>query len=168
MCSDRRAALGGLAAALALAGCGFEPLYAPAGPAAAAAGRVSVAVIPGTVGFAMRERLVERLGPEAAPTHRLAVALDLRTEGIALTQRDVTNRFDVIAVATWSLTPLGDDRPALRGTERATTGYSAPAKDTASAFAILAAERDAERRAALVLAERIAARIALAAPDWAA
>jgi LPS-assembly lipoprotein len=162
---DRRAPL---AAALALAACGFEPLYDPGGPAAASAGRVEVGVIDGAAGFAMRQRLVDRLGAAEAPSHRLDVELGFTRRGVAITERDVTSRFDVIGVAGWRLTPLGDDRPALDGAERAATGFSAPSSDSTSAFAVLSAERDAEERLALVLADRIAGRLAVTAADWTA
>lgn len=153
---------------MALAGCGFEPLYAPSGPAAGALGRVEVGVIPGESGFAMRERLVARLGEPDGATHLLDVDLAFEKSGVAITEKDVTSRFDVTGTATWRLVPHAGDRPALSGTETAVTGYSAPSSETSSAFAILSAQRDAERRLAATLADRVAQRIALASDDWAA
>ncbi len=165
-CSDRRTLLAGLGS-LGLAGCGFAPLHAPGSPAEAIAGRVAVEAIDGSAGFAMRERLVTRLGPAMDETHRLAVSLRLDEVGVAITQQDVTSRFDVIAVATYALYPLGATEPVLTGETRAVTGYSAPSSSTASAFAILSARRDAEERLAVLLAERIARRLAIDAADWA-
>ena len=46
---------------------------------------------------------------------------------------------------------------------RTITGYSAPESETASAFASRAAERDAERRLAVTLADQILQRLALGA-----
>src|SRR5687767_9823546 len=85
------------AALLALAGCGFQPLYGEGSPAAEMVGRVAVAPLDGEgeAGFALRERLTERLGPATAPTHRLEVDLELESEGVALTQDDLTTRFNV-------------------------------------------------------------------------
>ncbi len=123
-------------------------------------------MIPGTTGYLMRERLVERLGDGGTSTHRLAVDLKLSQVGVALTEDDVTSRFDVIGVAAWRLVPLGGTIPALAEEERAVTGYSAPTSATTSAFAILSARRDAEERLALVLADRIAQRIAVEAASW--
>ena len=152
-------------AALLLTGCGFEPLYDPAGPAAAVSGRVEVGVIQGAPGFTLRERLVERLGLPEATQYRLEVDLAFQKQGVAITERDVTSRFDVTGTAVWTLIPLGSDRAALSGEERAATGYSAPTSDASSAFAILSAQRDAEERLAVVLADRIARRVALAARE---
>lgn len=152
-----------LAALALLAACGFEPLYAPSGPAAGALGRVDVAVIEGTPGFAMRERLVDRLGRADAALWTLDVDLSFVKRGVAITEQDVTSRYDVTGAAAWTLTPLDGVTPPLSGEEQATTGYSAPTSDTSSAYAILSAQRAAEERLAVLLADRIARRVALAA-----
>ncbi len=154
-------------AALGLSACGFEPLYAPGGPAAAIDGRVEVAVIESAAGFALRERLVDRLGQPAAPTHRLYVELALEQTGVAITGSDVTTRFDVVGAATYRLAPIGSDAAVLTGETEAVTAYSAPSSATTSTFAVLSAQRDAEERLALLLADRIAQRIAVDAPAWA-
>ena len=163
--SERRGVLAALGAA-ALAACGFTPLYAPGAPAAAMTGRVEVAVIEGAPGFAMHEELTARLGPAAAPTHRLEVALRLEQTGVALTEQDVTTRYNVTGTADYRLVPLAGGAPAAGGPVRAITGYSAPETVTSSAFASLAAQRDAERRLAVELADRIVQRLALSAGDW--
>jgi LPS-assembly lipoprotein len=164
-CSEPRA--GALALVLLLAACGFQPLYGEGAPAAAMAGRVAVGPLDGAAGFAMRERLTERLGPATAPTHRLEVALELEQTGVALTQQDVTTRFNVIGTAAYRLVPLSGGE-ALAGEVRAITGYSAPESETSSAFASLSAGVDAERRLALMLADAIVQRLAIAAGDWTA
>ena len=164
--SDRRAVLAGLAAA-ALAGCGFTPLYGEGAPATKMAGRVEVSIIEGEPGFTMRERLTERLGPATAAAYRLDVTLKLTRNGVALTQQNVTTRFDVIGTAEYTLVPLAGGTPVASGSVRTITGYSAPESETASAFASRAAERDAERRLAVVLADRILQRLALGADGWA-
>lgn len=167
-CSDRRGVFSGAALALAVAaaGCGFTPLYAPGAPATEALGRVAVAQVDGEAGFALRERLVQRLGAADAPTHRLEVALDLERRGVAITQRNVITRFNVIGAAAYRLAPLAAEGSALAGNVRAITGYSAPDSETASAFASLAARRDAELRLARLLADQIAVRLALSAAEW--
>lgn len=168
-CSERRRALR-LLAALPAAGlaaaCGFAPLYGSGAPASRMAGRVDVAPMQGEAGFVLRQRLVDRLGSGGAPTHRLVVDLELDQAGVALTQDNVTTRYDVIGVAAYALTPLGGADVTLSGEVRAITGYSAPDTKTALTFASRAAQRDAERRLALQLADRIVQRLALGAEEW--
>lgn len=154
-----------LSAAALATGCSFRPLYGAGSPAAAMLGQVEVAPIEGAAGFALRERLIERLGPARSPRYRLEVALEFAQEGVAITRENITTRFNVAGAAAYRLVPLAGGAPAASGTLTALTGYSAPASRTASAFAALAASRDAEARLARTLAERIVLRLALAAGE---
>jgi LPS-assembly lipoprotein len=166
MWCSRRAAFTA-AAVLALAGCGFTPLYDSATPAAGMHGQVAVDVIDGGAGFVMRERLVSRLGPADAPTHRLVVGVEFETFGVALTTQSVTTRFNVVGRADYALVPLAGGPPVLVGDVRAITGYSSPDVPEANAFATESAERDAFRRLARILADDIVLRLALSAGEWA-
>ncbi len=164
-CSDRRAVLALGLAGLALAGCGFKPLYGDAAPAAAMRGQFVLDTPDGQPGFEMRERLLERLGESSDPRYRLAIRLDLQSRGSALTQQDYTTRYDVIGTASYTVTPLAGGAPILTGTVNSITGYSAPESETASAFASLVAERDAELRLALTLADQIVTELAVTAGE---
>ena len=150
----------------AISGCGFTPLYGEGTPAARMAGRVEVPPLEGEAGFTLQERLTGRLGPVEQPVYRLDVTLSLTRAGVALTQENVTTRFDVIGVAEYTLVPLSGGPSAASGVVRAITGFSAPESVTASAFASRAAQRDAERRLAVDLADRIVQRLALAPGLW--
>ena len=154
-------------AALASAGCGFEPLYDEASPASRMAGSVAVDVIDGEPGYVLRERLTQRLGSSDAPSHVLSVDLDFDTAGVALTSENVTTRLNVIGTATFVLRPTDPSGAQLADEVAAITGFSAPDSEATSAFATSAAERDAELRLARTLADRIVARLALTAPEWA-
>lgn len=151
-------------AALALVACGFTPMHAerPAGETPGLA--VAVDTIPGSAGFVLRERLVERLGTPSQPDYRLSVALELRDEGAAVTREDITTRYIVTGTASYRLQPLGRPDEALEGAVSAQTAYSAPADDTASAFASRAAALDARERVAQTLADRIVLRLSVL--DW--
>jgi LPS-assembly lipoprotein len=162
----RRAALAGLASLPWLAACGFQPIYAPGSPAAAMDGRVAIPTLDGAAGFALRERLVERLGVAGPGAHRLEIDLTVRQEGAAVTQDNITTRFLVLGSAQFALYPPGGTTALLRDTVRTQTAYSAPASDTASAYAARTAGLDAERRVARDLADRMVMRLALSAGDW--
>lgn len=162
-CSDRRAFLALGLASLALAGCGFRPLYGEGAPAAEMQGQFVLETPPGQPGFEMRERLTERLGAPSKPLYRLVVTLDLQSRGAALTQQDYTTRYDVTGVATYAVVPLAGGAPVLTGAVNSLTGYSAPESETASAFASLVAERDAEVRLARALADQIVTELAVTA-----
>lgn len=164
-CSDRRGLLSLALAGLALAGCGFRPLYGEGSPAAAMRGRFVLETPDGQPGFEMRERLLERLGPADQPVYRLSVRLDLDTEGSALTQQDYTTRYDVSGMARYEVLPLAGGAPVLTGTVTSATAYSAPEGDSSSAFASLVAGRDAEVRVARAMADQIVMELAVTAGD---
>ncbi|MFT3975343.1 MAG: LPS assembly lipoprotein LptE [Amaricoccus sp.] len=166
-CSDvsRRGVLGLLA--LLPAACGFQPLYGEGAPAARMSGRVDVGLIEGEAGFAMRERLTNRLGEPADAPYHLEVKLTLTSAGTALTQENVTTRFDVTGVAEYTLTPVAGGPAVASGVVRSVTGFNAPDFVASTAFAARAAEIDAERRLAVTLADEIVQRLALSAGGWA-
>ena len=164
-CSEAgRAVLAG-ALALGLAGCGFEPMYDQGAPAKEMLGRIAVGPVEGAPAFEMRERLTERLGGDVDADFILDVDLDLRRTGVALTQQNVTTRFNIIGTADFALRPAAGGEAVVTGQVRNITGYSAPDSETASAFASLSAERDAESRLARTLADQIVLRLALQADE---
>ena len=69
-------------------------------------------------------------------------------------------------VATYRLVPIAGGPPVAAGSVRTVTGYSAPASEASSAFASRAAERDAEERLAVTLADQIVERLALTSATW--
>jgi LPS-assembly lipoprotein len=161
----RRGALGILA--LLPAACGFRPLYGEGAPASRMAGRVDVGLIEGRAGFALRERLVNRLGQPADPGYRLSVTLTLTSTGTALTQENVTTRFAVTGLAEYTLVPAAGGTPVASGAVRSVTGFNAPDSVTSTAFAARAAHHDPHRRLAVTLADQIVQRLALSADAWA-
>lgn len=153
-------------AALGLAAaCGFEPVHsATEGPSGPNEASILVEPLPGATGFALRERLVERLGNPERPTHWLSVDLDIRQEGAAITLDDVTTRYLVLGTAAYRLGPIGANEAVFEDLVAAQTAFSAPADDTASAFATRVASLAAQERVAQVLADRIALKISVL--DW--
>lgn len=150
-----------LAAALAAAGCGFAPLHGGGAAAEAALGRVRIAPIADRPGQALRNQLLLRINPRGQPADPEYV---LKVE-LAETRRDLGLRVDAAATrvalavrARYALTGTADGREVARGAVEAAGGYDV----LDSAFATLKAESDTRSRALRVLADEIAARLALA------
>ena len=106
----RRAVL--MAAAGALAGCGFHPLYAPrdgqGGGAQSQLGSIRVALMPERSGQLVRQALQQRLDRDegTAKRYELSVAFSLATDAIGI-QRDTTvTRLRMIGTANWTLKNL--------------------------------------------------------------
>lgn len=150
-------------AALLLAGCGFRPLYgegaggAPA-PVAAELARVAIPTIPDRIGQMVRNELIDRLTPHgepAAPAYTLSVGLN-RTVEDQLIRRDATaSRARLTLRAGYRL--MRGEALVLEGAARSVVSFDLPAE---AYFAAVTSERDAERQAAVAVAEQIRTRLA--------
>ena len=142
---------------LLLAGCGFRPLYGPRaeGPSTAAELQsIVIDPIPGRLGQILRNDLMDRLTPKgrpAKPRYRLQVALTRFKEGLAIKKDEEITRSNLRLTATFVLNDLESGEAAFQGRSRSTASYNLVRSD----FANLAAERDAERRAAGEIGDQI-------------
>lgn len=152
-----------LAAALAapaalagpLAGCGFRPMLAEEAGGDRLRGRVSVDAPTGRNGYALRDALERRFGrPAGAAEWALQASLRYDSEGLAITTDSSITRYVLRGTSDWVLTGP-DGQVAFQGTVESMSAYSADA----SLYASRSAQRDAERRVAEDLGERIALRI---------
>jgi LPS-assembly lipoprotein len=144
----------GLAALLAglsaLAGCGFTPLYGEA--SVAGLSRVEVQTPDTRLGYRLRERLEDALlfDRSAAPDWRLAVALEPSRRPLGRRIDDTAARYEMTLIGQWTLTPLSGGE-ARTGSETVTVTYAVSDQP----YAAIAAQEDAEERAAEALAQRI-------------
>ncbi|MCR9124807.1 MAG: LPS assembly lipoprotein LptE [Rhodobacteraceae bacterium] len=141
--------------AMALAGCGFTPVYAPGGNGAALLGRVIVDPPSDREGYLLVQDLEQRLGRGTAPVYSLSVDLGIEEEPLAITAAGDITRYNLIGSAAYTLRELESQRVAAAGEVSGFTGYS----DTGSTVETLAAERDARRRLMTMLADQITARL---------
>ena len=142
-------------AAVPLAACGFAPVYGPSGEAAALRGAVRAADPATDETFAFVRRLEERLGRPDAARYDLGYALTTTVAALAIDGSDNITRLNVEGRLDWTLTQAGGGAALLTGRESAFTGYSAPA----STISTLASERDARRRLAIILADKVVTRL---------
>ncbi len=139
-----------LAGFSALAGCGFTPLYGEAAMAGLA--RVEVLTPDTRLGYRLRERLEDALlfDRAATPAWRLEVALEPSRRPLGRRIDDTAARYELTLAGDWSLTPAAGGE-ALTGRETVTVTYAAADQP----YAAIAAQQEAEDRAAEALAQRI-------------
>ena len=147
-----------LTALAALAGCGFAPAFGDQGTAQKLRGAVAVTAPATTLGFALRQRVADRLGATTAPRYALTIEITQETEAAAITTDGDTTRFQLIGVATWALTDTGGSA-LTQGRAETFTSYAA----TGSTVATQAAAGDAADRLARTLADQIVDDLTLAA-----
>jgi LPS-assembly lipoprotein len=147
-----------IAIALLLGACGFHPLYGGMnGDMSATLSSIYVEPVPDRIGYELRNTMIDLLdGPGTAngAAYRLKLALSENTQGIALQNDATITRYNDTLTVTYELT----DRAGHVVTKGAETGLSAynvlPSSGNAN-YGTLAAQQDADKRAAQDIAERI-------------
>ena len=140
---------------LALAACGFTPVYAPGGAGAELHGKVAVAAPETVDGYLLVQNLEERLGRPSQPNYALSLSLATASQGQAVTASNETTRYTLVGQARYELKEIGTNRVAASGMVENFTGYSA----TGSTVETLAAERDARERLMVILADQLTAQL---------
>jgi LPS-assembly lipoprotein len=151
-----------LAAALALAGCGFQPLYgeSPTGPVDETFADIQIGVIPDRSGQILRNFLIQRLNPggrPADPAYFLSVNLRELQQRLAITQEAVAERANLLVTANYWLRDVESDEVVFQGGQTVITSFSILRDEVAT----LSAEQDARQRALRELSDTIRLRLAL-------
>jgi LPS-assembly lipoprotein len=150
---DRRVLILGL---LALPACGFTPAYAPGGTGTVLDGQVAVSAPDTGLGYRTRDRLERRLGlPQGSPRFALAVTPTAERTAAAFTEDGLQSRANLIGVSRYRLVDTATGAALATGTVDAFTGFATAGSTVASR----AAERDAEERLAVMLADLIMTRL---------
>lgn len=151
-----------LLAALALTGCGLQPMYAGGGSGTVARGLAAVEVpaIAGRSGWLVRNALTDRFqaGGREAARYRLDVRLDEKLEGLGVLGNDTIARERLTLRARYQLVDAESGAILLDSTDGSDAGVDV----VSSEYAVIAAEQSAEERLAKDLADRITARVSLA------
>jgi LPS-assembly lipoprotein len=140
-----------LALFLPLAACGFHPMYGP-GLQPQLAG-IYVEPLAERDGYELRNTLIDILGSDgraAGKHYRLTVTLRESNQGEALRNDAAITRYNDTLAASFVLTDM-DGKTLTEGSQTGLTAYNV----TASPYATLAAQQDADKRAAQDIAERI-------------
>lgn len=146
---------------LCLGGCGLRPLYGGGSGGAVASTLRSVAVAPigGQSGWLMRNKLVDRLGATGSGTaaYRLDVTLDDNITAFGLRSDRAATQERRTLRARFQLVDLSNGMVVLD----ATAGSDAGVDIVSSEYATIAAEQTALENLTDIVADQIAARLAL-------
>lgn len=145
-----------LALPLALAACGYTPVYGTGGTGAQLQNQVLVQEPSTQAGYLLTRHLESRLG-RAAGGARYALDLTINTteEGLAINRASDITRFNLIGDVSYALRDTGTGTVIASGKVENFTAYSA----IGTTVATLAAERDAIERLMVILGDQIAARL---------
>jgi LPS-assembly lipoprotein len=142
---------------LALAACGFEPVYAPGGSGAALNGQVVVSAPNSVDSYLLVQNLEQRLGRSASSgnAYNLDVGVSTVVTAAAITQANETNRLNIQGTASYTLSSNDTGQILASGSVNNFVGYSA----AGSTVSTLADERDAKERLMVILSDQILAEL---------
>ncbi|TDK46217.1 LPS assembly lipoprotein LptE [Antarcticimicrobium luteum] len=140
---------------LALAACGFTPVYGPGGNGSALRGLVLVQEPDSPDEYILVRRLEDSLGRAQAPAYDLSYTLATETEGQAVTATNETTRYSLVGRLDYVLTARDGGTVVASGQVSNFTGYSA----TGTTVETLAGERDARERLMAILADQLVTRL---------
>lgn len=147
---------------LALAGCGFAPVYGPDGGASGLSGSIEVDPPRDTEGFALVRRLEDRLGLATAPAYTLSADIRLSEVARGITIDQIITRYHVRGQASYRLRDAASGEILTSGDVSNFTAYAT----TGTPVATQSAQADARERLMAILADQIVAELLATAPDW--
>ena len=144
-------------AALALAGCGFTPLYATPGVAGGLT-HIQVVVPQGRVGYLLREDLEDQLGRAKgeAPKYRLEMVFNQVRQAHGLTANATAQRYELDLTIDYTLINIATGKVAMTGAVTSDVSYDS----TVQPYAGIAARQDTQDRLASDAAQKIEVQLA--------
>ena len=141
-----------LAASVGLSSCGFTPLYAQQGVVSKLAS-VDVVAPEGRTGFLLREHLDDAFGRnlDAAPAYRMHLVIHESRAPRGVRIDNVATRYEYVLNASYVLNALPSGAVAKRGQVKVELTYDSADQP----YAAIAAEQDAQDRAAEEAARKI-------------
>lgn len=149
---------------LALAGCGFEPIYADRSAGSDALDvmqRVAVQAPASRDGEALKADIEDRLNPEAvsAPAYyQLITQIQAHAEPFIIEPDGTASRYTLRLVVPYRLVRISDNQELTRSTVRHEISYNVSELDD---YATIVAQRDAMRRGLTQIAEMLSSRVAV-------
>ncbi len=140
-----------------VAACGFQPLYGRQTENAKvtqALDQTYVLPIDGRVGQIVRNHLLDKVSPKGLPanvTYQLSVYITEQKENLAIDKSNTTNRNNLTLKANYTLLDSMGKKTIYKGTAKAISSYNIVDSD----FANLSAQKNAQKRSAIVLSEEI-------------
>lgn len=145
------------ALAVLLSACGFHPLYGDSGPNGGTREKftkIFVEPIPDSLGYELRNTLIDIFdssGRASGAAYRLRVTLGEKTEGVAVQNDEAITRYNDTLSVNYQLSDGATGAVLAHGVETGLSAYNV----VTSPYATLAAQRDADKRAAEDIAYRI-------------
>ena len=136
---------------VALAACGFTPVYGTNGSANVLLNSVLVVEPKTRDGYLLTKQLETRLGRAANPRFDLGLEITTSEEALNINTEGNIERFNLLGIASFTLRDTQTGQITTSGKVNSFTGYSA----TGTTVATQAAQHDAQKRLMVILADLI-------------
>lgn len=149
-----------MVSAAGLSACGYKPVYGNKGAIQRSLGQVQVGQVPNREGQVFRNALVDRVNPRGQPgaaPYSLKIEYSESLGQVAIRRDETATRANLRISVTFELRETASGVVVFRGRSRRTASYNIVQSD----YANVIARRTAQRRAAELVAEDIATRLAL-------
>ncbi|MEP5731589.1 MAG: LPS assembly lipoprotein LptE [Sulfitobacter sp.] len=144
-----------LLAPLALAACGFEPVYGPGGNGGKLQNRVAVDPPGSQDSYILVRELEERLGRGNDPAFALSMVINTSEATVAIDREGDIGRYHRVGIVEYSLRDLNTGQITTSGRVENFVGYSG----TGNTVETLAGEQDAQVRLMTSIADLIVNRL---------
>lgn len=134
-----------------LAGCGFSPAFAPGGAATRLQNSILLDEPKGREGYLFNRHFEDRLGRGIPGRYGLSYAIALSEDPIAIAENNVITRYNLLGSVKFALRDMDSKAVLVSGQVDNFTSYSA----SGTTVATQAAQRDAEARLMVILADQI-------------
>lgn len=163
-----------LTVGLGLSACGYQPAFGPSGAAQGLRNQVVLRAPVTRNEFDLAWQFERRLGHADTPVFQLNYELSVSQDGVGVTPQQEIIRNNVVGRLTYSLTDMASGAVLTGGSVDNFTGFSVDSVDvsvsppsTNATISTLSAQRDAERRLMVILADQVVTQLIATAPGWA-
>lgn len=153
-------AVGALCAALAISGCGFQPIHGQrSGASSTALATIDIQLIADRAGQMLRNELLQQMQPRGPLRSRYALSVSLKENlaNLGIRKDEVATRANLTLSASFTITELTGAKRKFSGSARSVNSYNILTSD----FATLSAREDARRRGVNQLALEIRERVSV-------
>jgi LPS-assembly lipoprotein len=153
-----RASIAAVITSLLLSACGFHPLYGGANEGMSATlSTIYVEPVPDKIGYELRNTMIDLLdgpGSMRGAVYRLKLTLTQTTQGIALQNDATITRYNDKLTVNYELSDM-KGKVVTKGVETGLSAYNVLPSGPNANYGTLAAQQDADVRAAQDIADRI-------------
>lgn len=147
---------------VALAGCGFTPVYGPGGAAEGLRGAIEIADPTNRDSYALVKELESRLGQPMLARFQLTYQIKTLQDDLAITPSQEITRYNVIGEVEFAVWDIAADTEVYASSVNSFTSYSA----TGTTVSTKTAELDAYDRLMVILADQITSRLLATSGEW--